>query len=129
MTNLSVFLPLNLNSNDARKIYCLSRVGGVSVTCVAERIITEYLEEREIPDILNAPKLSTKDNSGLREKIGKNIAYFRNINYLSQKTLGNLVGLDQRSISLIEIGKRRLDMLEALAIAQALNINVSDILG
>jgi DNA-binding XRE family transcriptional regulator len=128
MTNLSVYLPLNLNSEDARKIYCLSRVDGVSVTYIAEKIITEYLEEREIPDILNTPKSTKTDISGLREKIGKKIAYFRNINYLSQKKLGSLVGLDQRCISLIEIGKRRLDMLEAIAIAQALDITVSDIL-
>jgi DNA-binding XRE family transcriptional regulator len=128
MSNISVYLPLSLNNENARKIYCLSRIDGTSINCVAERIIQEYLEDRDIPDILNSSRLLKPNNSGMREKIGRNIAYFRGINYLSQKRLGDLVDLDQRSISLIEVGKRRLDMVEAIAIAQVLGVDIKDIL-
>jgi DNA-binding XRE family transcriptional regulator len=128
MTNISVYLPLNINSEIARKIYCLSRINGVSINCIAEKIIKEYLEEQDIPDILNSQKSLKSDNSGIREKIGRNVAYFRGINFLSQKRLGSLVSLDQRSISLIEVGKRRLDIIELIAIAQALGIKIEDIL-
>jgi DNA-binding XRE family transcriptional regulator len=128
MSNISVYLPLSLNSENARKIYCLSRLDGVSVNCIVEKIIDQYLEDREIPDILNKSNTEKPDNSGVREKIGKKIAYFRGINYLSQKRLGDLVNLDQRSISSIEVGKRRLDMIEAIAIAQVLGVEIKDIL-
>lgn len=128
MLDLSVYLPLSLNSENARKLYCLSRINRVSLNCIVENIIKEYLETQDIPDIPHDSTKSKTSQLGLRKRVGENIAYLRSINYLSQRRLGELVGLDQRSISLIEVGKRRIDLLEACALADALNVEIKDIL-
>jgi DNA-binding XRE family transcriptional regulator len=130
MTNVSVYVPLVLNSENARKIYSLSRLEGISIGSVAEKIIDEYLEDREVPDVLNSSRFNYRKavkSTELREKIGRNIAYLRCINFLSQRRLGEIIDLDQQKISSIEAGKRKLDIIEAMAIAEALGVKLEEI--
>jgi DNA-binding XRE family transcriptional regulator len=128
MFNRFVYLPLSLNSENARKLYSLSRVQSVSLNCIVEQIIEEYLNTQDIPDMLSFFTRNKVNQFGVRLRIGKNIAYLRGINYLSQKKLGELASLDQRSISLIEVGKRKIDIVEAQAIAFVLGVEIKDFL-
>lgn len=130
MTNYSIYLPLVIDGDTARKIHIISKHEGLSPWAVASNIIKESLQEREVPDIFIKHNISRKidDLSSTRKRIGNRIAYLRKINYLSQSALAEAINAEQQTISLIETGNRRLDVTEAHAIAQVLGVTIEDIL-
>lgn len=119
-----VYLPLNLGNNLARKIYALSRRQGCSMCYTVESILKNYLEDFDAEDI---PVHSMQDLDK-KKNIGIKICQLRQINYLSQATLAKSLGMNQRTISRIETGERRLDLIEAASIAKFFNISVDELL-
>lgn len=61
-------------------------------------------------------------------KIGSKIAYYRRLKGLSQRVLGELVGVSRSKISDIELGKDNLDIELFAKIAERLGIDYSEIL-
>lgn len=61
-------------------------------------------------------------------KIGSKIAYYRRLRGLSQRVLGELVGVSRSKISDIELGKDNLDIELFAKIAERLGIDYSEIL-
>lgn len=123
MLDLTVYLPIKFKTELARKLYRLSRLKAISISCLAESIINEYLEGVDIPDNNCNSKIL---NVGLRLAVGERIATLRKINYLSQQELGRLTGLGRKTISRIELGDRKLDLIEAIAIAQILGVEIKE---
>ena len=63
----------------------------------------------------------------MKEKAGEIIKKIRLKNKVSQKTLGNAVGLSQQAIALIESGKRRVDFDTFVKIMDSLEMPLSAI--
>lgn len=63
-----------------------------------------------------------------RESIGATIARLRADRQMTQGELGSLAGLGQTVLSRIETGERRLDAVELVALAEALDVSASLIL-
>lgn len=61
-------------------------------------------------------------------KIGSKIAYYRRLRGLSQRVLGELVGVSRSKISDIELGKDNLDIELFAKIAERLGIDYSEII-
>lgn len=61
-------------------------------------------------------------------KIGSKIAYYRRLKGLSQRVLGELVGVSRSKISDIELGKDNLDIELFAKIAERLGIDYSEII-
>lgn len=61
-------------------------------------------------------------------KIGSKIAYYRRLSGLSQRVLGELVGVSRSKISDIELGKDNLDIELFAKIAERLGIDYSEII-
>ena len=124
-----VYLSLNLENITARKLYRLSKIKQLSIIDLVEEIVERYLLDIQI-DVwsIGEIKRPSIEQENLRKVIGSKIASIRQINCLSQKRLGEIVNLDQQSISQIELGKRRLDVVEAIAIAQVLGVELSEII-
>ena len=61
-------------------------------------------------------------------KIGSKIAYYRRLRGLSQRVLGELVGVSRSKISDIELGKDNLDIELFAKIAELLGIDYSEII-
>lgn len=61
--------------------------------------------------------------------LGHRIAYHRQQAGLSQEELGNLAGIDRRSIQRYESGRRDPRYSDLLLIAHALRMHVTDLLG
>lgn len=61
-------------------------------------------------------------------KIGSKIAYYRRLRGLSQRVLGELVGVSRSKISDIELGKYNLDIELFAKIAERLGIDYSEII-
>lgn len=61
-------------------------------------------------------------------KIGSKIAYYRRLKGLSQRVLGELVGVSRSKISDIELGKDNLDIELFAKIADRLGIDYSEII-
>ena len=124
-----VHLSLNLENITARKLYKLSKIKQCSIISLVEEIIERYLTDAQI-DVWNVReiKFPLVGQENARKVIGSKIARLRQINCLSQKRLGEIVSLDQQSMSQIELGKRRLDIVEAIAIAQVLDVELSEII-
>lgn len=61
-------------------------------------------------------------------KIGSKIAYYRRLKGLSQRVLGELVGVSRSKISDIELGKDNLDIELFAKIAARLGIDYSEII-
>ena len=61
-------------------------------------------------------------------KIGSKIAYYRRLKGLSQRVLGELVGMSRSKISDIELGKDNLDIELFAKIAERLGIDYSEII-
>jgi DNA-binding XRE family transcriptional regulator len=124
-----VYLPLNLENLTARKLYKLSRLKELSIIDLVEDIVKKYLEDIQVEVwTTGEAKRPTIEQENIRKEIGLKIAYLRQINCLSQKRLGEILSLDQQSMSQIELGKRRLDIVEAMAIAQVLGVELSEII-
>ncbi|MEW6494497.1 MAG: helix-turn-helix transcriptional regulator [Cyanobacteriota bacterium] len=96
---------------------------------MVEEIIQGYLADIEI-DVwsVGEVKRPSTEQQDVRRKIGSKIAYLRQINSLSQKKLGQVINVDQQTVSDIELGKRKLDIVEAVAIAQILGVELSEII-
>lgn len=62
------------------------------------------------------------------KKIGSKIAYYRRLRGLSQRVLGELVGVSRSKISDIELGKDNLDIELFAKIAERLGIDYSEII-
>lgn len=67
-------------------------------------------------------------NSDEIRKIGSKIAYYRRLKGLSQRVLGELVGVSRSKISDIELGKDNLDIELFAKIAERLGIDYSEII-
>lgn len=67
-------------------------------------------------------------NSDEIRKIGSKIAYYRRLRGLSQRVLGELVGVSRSKISDIELGKDNLDIELFAKIAERLGIDYSEII-
>lgn len=61
-------------------------------------------------------------------KIWSKIAYYRRLRGLSQRVLGELVGVSRSKISDIELGKDNLDIELFAKIAERLGIDYSEII-
>lgn len=61
-------------------------------------------------------------------KIWSKIAYYRRLKGLSQRVLGELVGVSRSKISDIELGKDNLDIELFAKIAERLGIDYSEII-
>ena len=61
-------------------------------------------------------------------KIGSKIAYYRRLKGLSQRVLGELVGVSRSKISDIELGKDNLDIELFAKFAERLGIDYSEII-
>ena len=61
-------------------------------------------------------------------ELGKRISYFRARKGLSQETLGEKIGVNNKHISNIEIGKSRPSLDSLIEIANALGISADDLL-
>ncbi len=61
-------------------------------------------------------------------KIGSKIAYYRRLRGLSQRVLGELVGVSRSKISDIELGKDNLDIELFAKFAERLGIDYSEII-
>ena len=76
---------------------------------------------------------TNKAPDGLNNICGKNIAYFRNKENISQRVLADkmqLVGLDidKNAIQRIEQGKRFITDIEVIAFAKVFNITTDELL-
>ena len=60
-------------------------------------------------------------------ELGKRISYFRARKGLSQETLGEKIGVNNKHISNIEIGKSRPSLDSLIEIANALGISADDL--
>jgi transcriptional regulator with XRE-family HTH domain len=63
-----------------------------------------------------------------RQDVGTAVSEARNQVNMTQEQLGQVTGLGQAIISRIEAGARKLDFIEIVAIADALGVDVSDLL-
>ncbi len=63
----------------------------------------------------------------LKKLFGQNVQKYRKLKKLTQENLAEIVGVDTTSISSIETGKYFISAENLSKIAQALNINVSDL--
>lgn len=61
-------------------------------------------------------------------KIGSKISYYRKLKGLSQRVLGELVGVSRSKISDIELGKDNLDIELFVKIAACLDVDYSEII-
>ena len=62
------------------------------------------------------------------DELGKRISYFRARKGFSQETLGERIGVNNKHISNIEIGKSRPSLESLVEIANALGISADDLL-
>ena len=62
------------------------------------------------------------------DELGKRISYFRARKGFSQETLGEKIGVNNKHISNIEIGKSRPSLDSLIEIANALGISADDLL-
>jgi DNA-binding XRE family transcriptional regulator len=124
-----VYLSLNLENITARKLYRLSKIKQLSIINLVEEIVERYLVNIQV-DVWSVGEIKRPsiEQENIRKEIGSRIACLRQINCLSQRRLGEIVNLDQQSMSQIELGKRRLDIVEAIAIAQVLGVELSEII-
>ncbi len=131
MNSNLVYLPLNLNSQLARSVLKLSRRSGKHADTVVREVLQEYFDENPIEDNFDLQKLKRVEDLKitLREQIGNKLAYLRQANYLSQRALGELVDLDQKTISNIEAGKRKIDILEVMKFSEIFDVTVDYFLG
>lgn len=123
-----VYFPLNIGSQKARKLYAISRSKRCTIIQLIKDIIEEYLVNAMAEGLFLEEKSIHSGQMKTRVIVGAKIAMFRQLNRLSQEELSASVGLHQNSISKVELGLRRLDILEAIAIAQALNISLNEII-
>lgn len=129
---MEVYLPLNLKNEQARKLYIISRNRRCTVIKLVEEIVNEYVNS--VAQFNKEVLTSSSDSTNIkniqisqRRLVGERIAMLRQVNNLSQKALGESIGLGQQWMSQIELGNRRLDILEAAAIAQVLGVELSEI--
>lgn len=124
-----IYFPLNLKGQKARKLYTISKFQRCTVIQLIKDIIEEYLANTIIRGVSNDNRFSKNGQIFTRRIVGERIAMFRSLSGLTQEELGLAIGLDQSSVSKIELGIRRLDVIEAIAIAHALDISLSEIIG
>lgn len=62
------------------------------------------------------------------ECIGKRIKYYRTVQKISQEELAQIIGVDRKHISSIEVGRRRASLELVLLIANALEVSADDLL-
>ncbi|MBD2365248.1 helix-turn-helix transcriptional regulator [Anabaena minutissima FACHB-250] len=121
-----VYLPLSIGNSKARKLYKISRIRRCTVVELVKSIVEDYVAQIQVDGLFNDSNIN-KTQIKDRRIIGEKIAMLRAINCLSQTALGKAIGLDQRTISQIELGTRRLDIVEAIAIAQVLGVELREI--
>ncbi|KYC42075.1 hypothetical protein WA1_18915 [Scytonema hofmannii PCC 7110] len=98
------------------------------MTKVVEDMIEEGLEDVPDSGVATTPmNQNIKQQEEIRAVIGGNITRLRQLNCLSQSSLGKLIGLHQQDISQIELGKRKLDIVEAIAISQVLGVELEEL--
>ena len=127
MNSEQVYLPLTLNSDLARNVLIRSHLESKSVAAIIKNILIEYFECH--PAAIAEAEITIPNSiyiePNLKNKIGERLSYLRKCSCLSQKMLGEIVGLDQRTISRIETGGRKLDVLELLIFSQLFNVELS----
>jgi len=121
-----VYLPVSLSGELASALLKTSRLRGKPINFVVTDILKDYLEENPVEDASDIKKIqnSNKSNLNLRVEIGRKIAFLRQANCLSQKDLSALLGLDRKTISNIELGNRRIDVLELVAFSRLFQVDL-----
>lgn len=124
-----VYLPLRLGNSKARKLYKISRLRRCTLVELVTGIVEDYISDVPVDGLFleDKNKEIVKTQINERRIIGEKIAMLRAIACLSQSSLGKAVGLSQAVISQIELGNRRLDIIEAMAIAQVLGVELNEI--
>lgn len=127
MKSKLVYLPINLNSDTARSVLKVSRMDSKPVDKVVCEVLEEYFARHPVNIKVDVKKLkkAKEIEKNVREEIGRKFAFLRQSHYLSQRSLGELLGLDQKTISNIEAGKRRVDIVELVGFAQVLGVELS----
>ncbi|ALF52245.1 hypothetical protein ACX27_04275 [Nostoc piscinale CENA21] len=128
MYNPEVYFPLSLSNQKARKLYAIAKRRGCTMVDLIKDIVEDYVNDVQLIGVNLQIPILNKNQVTPRRIIGERISMFRQVNGFTQMELGKAVGLDRRTISGIELGSRRLDVVEAIAIAQVLGVELKEIL-